>query len=247
MSKDKTSVDSLRDATRSRANFSGHGGAKGAAGKRAEGQRTAVSEFLSHSGETAIINPPAKGFGKMRIGAAWDMAQVPDTSFLGKMVKRVKTVNVDLDLGCLYELQDGERGAIQALGDLYGSLDQPPFIKLSGDEREGDEEGDDEYILINGAEWSKIKRIVFYIYIYDGMPHWGSIKPQIHINVPGEDSFAVVPTEADSDLAVCAVGGIENVRGGIRMTNYTEFFPGHAEMDRAFGFGLQWADGAKAG
>ena len=56
----------------------------------------------------------------------------------------------------------------------------------------------------------------------------------------------VTPDAHMDELAVCAIAMMENVRGGIRLTNHTEYFPGHNEMDRAFGFGLQWADGQKA-
>ena len=40
---------------------------------------------------------------------------VQDTSFIGKLLKRTRPVDIDLDLGILYELKDGRRGAIQAL------------------------------------------------------------------------------------------------------------------------------------
>ena len=42
---------------------------------------------------------------------------------------------IDLDLGCLYELEDGTKGCVQALGNTFGSLTQPPYIALDGDDR----------------------------------------------------------------------------------------------------------------
>lgn len=50
-------------------------------------------------------------------------------------------VNVDLDMGCLYELADGTRGAVQPLGNLLGDLNDPPYVKLSGDDRFGSGSG----------------------------------------------------------------------------------------------------------
>ncbi|MCZ9339976.1 Tellurium resistance, partial [Streptomyces sp. TRM76130] len=41
-------------------------------------------------------------------------------------------VNVDLDLGCLYEMQDGAKGVVQPLGGLYGDVNAAPYVKLSG-------------------------------------------------------------------------------------------------------------------
>ena len=43
---------------------------------------------------------------------------------------------IDLDLGCLFELKDGQKGAVQALGNAFGSLQHLPFIALDGDECE---------------------------------------------------------------------------------------------------------------
>ena len=51
------------------------------------------------------------------------------------------TSGIDLDLGCLYELNDGRKGAVQALGNAFGSLTNPPFISLDGDDRTGDSVG----------------------------------------------------------------------------------------------------------
>ncbi|MCB1556944.1 MAG: Tellurium resistance protein TerA, partial [Alphaproteobacteria bacterium] len=143
MSRPSSSVDSLTEATRSRAKFSGHGNAKGAAGYRPEGSNESP-EFLSAAGQTAIVNPQAGGFGPITIGAAWDMMEVSvKQNLLDKALGRTRKThkNVDLDLGCFYELTDGTRGALQAFGRLHGSFDAPPYLKLSRDEREGDEIG----------------------------------------------------------------------------------------------------------
>ena len=244
MSRDNLSSDSMIKATRSRAKFSGHGNSKGASGHRVEGA-TAASEFLKKTGESYIFQPHEHGYETIKIGAAWDEVIIPDETFLGKFMKKTKTIDIDLDIGCLYELQNGERGAIQAFGDMYGNFDKEPYISLSGDERSGKTEGHDEFILINGPHWPEIKRILVYIYIYDGAPHWAEIKPEILIDMPGENDLMVIPDVKNSALSVCAISGIENVRNGAKVTNYTEYFPGHAEMDRAFGFGIQWTDGQK--
>jgi len=244
--KEKTSLDSLTEATRSRASFSGHGAALGAAGYRDSAHHPDNCAFLNDPGQSIAVTTGTGGFESLMIGVAWDPIIKEDTSFLGKLLKKQKKNNVDLDIGCLYELQNGQRGAIQALGNnKFGHFDQPPYIKLSGDERSGDVDGHDEYLTVNGAHWSDIKRILVYIYIYEGAPRWSIIKPQIIIDVPGEDDLIVTLKAHDDALALCAVGGLENIRGGIKLTNYTEYFPGHEEMDRAFGFGLEWDDGQK--
>ncbi len=242
----KTSLDSLAEATRSRAKFSGHGDALGAAGERQKSDHPENCEELNEPGQSIAINCQHDHIEPIKIGAAWDPLIQDDPSFLGKLLKKQIKKNVDLDIGCFYELANGERGIIQAFGEKFGAFDQAPFIKLSGDERTGDAKGDDEFLLINGKHWNDIKRVVIYIYIYGGVSCWSKIKPRVMLDVPGENDLVVTLKSHNDALDICAVGGIENIRGGIKLTNYTEFFPGHEEMDRAFGFGLEWDDGKKA-
>jgi tellurite resistance protein TerA len=127
-----------------------------------------------------------------------------------------------------------------------GNLEQAPYIALSGDERTGKTEGLDEFIMINGQKWPEIKRILVYVYIYNGNAVWEVLKPQIQLHLPGQKPMVVTLTNENKTLPLCAIAGLENVRNGIRFTNYTEYFPGHAEMDRAFGFGLEWTGGHKS-
>lgn len=74
-------------------------------------------------------------------------------------------VNVDLDLGCMYELKDGTKGVVQPLGNLIGDLNGPPYIRLSGDDRFGAPSGETVYVNLDQRE--QIKRLLFFVYIYD--------------------------------------------------------------------------------
>jgi tellurite resistance protein TerA len=249
-SRDKLSTDSLSEATRSRAKFSGHGSAKGAAGYLSDTDDDSGCKFLGETGMAHIIDTAAAGFEKMRIGAAWQNIQVQEAGFFNKILKKVTKQGVDLDLGCLYELQDGTRGAVQAFGELFGDFENAPYMQLSGDDRTGDDDddddGEDEILFVNGRHWGEIRRMLIYLYIYDGAINWAQVKPQVQIRVPGFEPMIVNLHTYKSELAVCAVAGIENQRGGIKVTNFTEYYPGHAEMDRAHGFGLEWDDGRKS-
>jgi len=257
---DDSSRHSIIEATRGRARFSDHAKSKGAAGFISPYDDDQEAEFLSKPGQTAIVNPTKEGIKDFEIGVAWDNvneAKISDksadkkTGFIKKLlgskdkITTSKKSGVDLDLGCLYELQNGKRGAIQGFGDNFGNLESEPFIYLPHDERTGDKEGEDEMILVSGTQWNQIKRIVVYIYIYDGADSWASVKPQIQVRVPEELPMVVSLGAKRQELSVCAVAGLENVRGGIKMTNYLEYFPGHLSLDRAFGFGLSWEDGQK--
>jgi len=241
----KNSAGSIESANRSRVNFSGHGTSLGAAGYIDPNDQDLNVDFLGRRNDSLSVSPPPEGFGSIRIAAAWDNQMVKDKSFLGKLLKKQKVADIDLDLGILYELKDGTKGAIQAFGETLGNYNAAPYLSLSGDERTGASRGDDEFIHLNGKEWSQFKRILIYVYIYRGALDWAQVKPQIHLHIPNEKQMVVTLSSHHKDLGLCAIAGIDNIRDGMKITNYTEYFPGHAEMDRAFGFGIEWTGGEK--
>ena len=242
----QNSQTSIIDADRDRAVKSRYGGL-GAAGYISQFDEEQPGTFLTTPGEVAIVNPPAGGLPDFNIGVAWDNVAVEGEAGLIKRFfkKKIVKAGVDLDLGCLYELKNGSRGGMQAFGKMHGALKEEPWIFLTGDERSGDRDGPDETILVNGAHWGEIERILIYVYIYEGARNWAAVKPQIQVRVPGEQPMVVTLNAQRPEMSVCAVAGIESIRGGIKMTSYLEYFPGHAEMDRAFGFGLAWEEGSK--
>ncbi|PZP56018.1 MAG: Tellurium resistance protein TerA [Micavibrio aeruginosavorus] len=235
----------LAKANENRAKFSGHGRARGAAGFLDPKTQGSAIDHLGARGDSLSVTPPKGGFGAITVAASWD-TQVKDVgSKIGKLLGLKAKGDIDLDLGCLYELHDGHRGAVQCFGKLHGNFNDKPYLSLSEDEQTGDKQGDDEWIRINGAKWSEIKRLLVYVYIYEGASNWGEFQPQIQIRIPNEKPMVVTIGSPNDDMDICAVAGIENVRNGIKLTNYTEYFPGQAEMDRAFGFGIEWDEGKK--
>lgn len=241
---DNPSLKALSDANRDRAEFSGHGNALGAAGVTAPPNDPRNSENLNMPGLSIAVSPPEAGFDYINIGVSWSNAKIREAGLLEKLIQKATNQGVDLDIGCLYEMEDGSRGAIQAFSDgKFGAFDTPPFMKLLRDDRTGNRRGFNEQISINVKHWNDIKRVLVYVYIYQGVPNWAQLNPRVVLDVPGDQDLYVTLASHNDDLPLCAVGGLENVRGGIKLTNYTEYFPGHAEMDRAFGFGLEWGDG----
>ena len=61
-------------------------------------------------------------------------------------------VNVDLDLGCMYELTDGTKGVVQPLGGFLGELNGAPYVKLSGDDRFGSGSGETIFVNLDHRE-----------------------------------------------------------------------------------------------
>ena len=245
MARDSLSHDSIAKATKSRAAFSGHGEALGAAGVR-EVNVAPLQEQLDRHGESQVITPPEEGFRKIHVGLAWNNVITEKASGFMGLIKKATKQGVDLDLGCFYELKDETRGILQPFGELFGAYDKPPYIALSGDERTGDAAGDDEFFTINGAFWPEIERILIYTYIYKGANNWAQIKPQVTVNFGnGEAPVIIKPSLHTENLTVCALATIKNVKGGIQLITHGEYFASHSAMDRAFGMGLKWEDGAK--
>lgn len=242
---EEISQSGLEKANKVQAKFSGHGPSRGAAGFLDPGTQGSDADHLGKRGDSLSVTPEKGGFGTITVAAAWDNPKTDSESLVGKILKIKTKANIDLDLGCLYELHDGHRGAIQAFGKLMGNFDEMPYLTLSHDEQTGDRKGDDEWIDINGAKWPEIKRLLFYVYIYKGASNWAECRPQIQVRIPGQKPMIVTIASSHDSMDICAIAGIENVRNGIKLTNYTEYFPGQAEMDRAFGFGIEWADGVK--
>lgn len=244
------SQKALIEATKSRAEFSGHAGGKalGAAGYVSDTDDNC--DFLATTGQTTIFNPPEGGFGDICIGAAWQNIKKAQGGFFNRMMNKATNTGVDLDLGILYELQNGKVGCVQAFGGTMGNYEAEPYLSLSGDDVTGDDDDDDEHgndevILLNGQKWPEIKRLLIYLYIYEGVQNWAQIAPQVQLLVPNEKPMVVTLHTFKSELCLAAVARMENVRNGIRMTNITEYYPGHPSMDRAFGFGIEWEDGKK--
>ena len=173
MTSNSGSGNSIKEATRGRAKFSSHAKSLGASGFISPYDETQEADFLSKPGQTAIVNPSSDGIKNFEIGVAWDNVTATMHKkglfhrLWGKKLQK-SAEGVDLDIGCLYELDNNKRGAIQAFGNLYGCLEEEPYITLSGDERTGDAEGQDEVICVNGKKWDRIVRLVVYIYIYGG-------------------------------------------------------------------------------
>lgn len=179
-------------------------------------------------------------FGEIRVNLKWNSGPKKDGGFLGFG----KSKGIDLDVGCLYELKDGYRGAVQALGNSFGSFRDEPFIELMGDDRSGNSD-DGEWLRINGSHWREMKRILVYAFIYEGAPNWHSTNGIITMYVPDQPPIEVRLSEEGGQMGMCAIALLENVNGTVRVNREVRFFKGHQEMDVAFGWGMNWRAGSK--
>lgn len=178
-------------------------------------------------------------YGDITVNLNWSRAK---PSALSGLFQRGG--KVDLDLGCLYELKDGAKGCVQALGDRFGRLDREPFVALASDDRSG-ASADGEWMRVNGRYFSNIKRLLIFAFIYDGVPNWSRTDGIVTVRVPGEGPIEVRMDEGSDSKGMCAVALIENDAGRMRISRTIAYFRGHDDMDEAYRWGLRWRAGSK--
>jgi uncharacterized protein involved in tellurium resistance len=153
-------------------------------------------------------------------------------------------VNVDLDLACMYELADGSKGVVQPLGNLLGDLDAPPYIQMSGDDRFGGTSG--ETLYINFDKRDEFKRLLVFVYIYDGTPAFDRTHAKVEIFPTSGPRIEIPLNEREPQARSCAVVLIENRKGEMVVRREVKYVYGfQAEIDRLYGWGLHWGRGYK--
>ena len=152
---------------------------------------------------------------------------------------------IDLDLGCLFELKDGRKGVVQALGNAFGSLREPPFIALDGDDRTG-AVTTGENLRIDGNQIAQFKRILVYTFIYEGVANWQQADAVVTIKYPGAEDLVVKMDSYNSKDIMCGLVLLENVNDEtFSVEKIVQFYPGHQALDAAFGWGMRWQAGRK--
>ena len=152
---------------------------------------------------------------------------------------------IDLDLGCLYELKNGRKGTVQALGNAFGHLDHEPWIALDGDDRTGASAAG-ENLRINGAKIPEIRRVLVYTFIYEGAANWQTANGVVTLRYPGNEDIIVRMDEYNNARRMCAIALLENNGDdGFSVEKQVSFFDGHAQMDKAYNWGMRWVPGRK--
>ncbi|MBT2289897.1 TerD domain-containing protein [Paenibacillus albidus] len=191
---------------------------------------------LKKKGDSINLKKSAGGLGELSINLNWNQKQ---GGFFGRKN------GVDLDLACLYELNDGSKGVVQALGNAFGSLNQPPFIQLDGDDRTGTVTTG-ENLRINGARVAEIKRILIFAFIYKGVTNWSEADGVVTIKQAGGPDIIVNLDEHNNRKGMCAIALFRNVDNEtFSIERLVQYFSGHKEIDEAYGWGLRWVAGSK--
>lgn len=190
------------------------------------------------------LTKQASGFGEIRINLNWNQqASKPAGGFFEKL-KGSKESRVDLDLGCFFEMKDGSKGVIQALGNCFGQLHDFPYMQLAADDRTGSRT-DGEWLTINGQHWDKVQRIIIFAFIYEGVPNWAATDGTVTIYVPEQAPIEIRLQEGNNQLRMCGIAELVNRQGNIEVSRKVNYVAGHRELDNLFGFGLRWRAGSK--
>ena len=190
-------------------------------------------------GQKVSLVKKGSSLGEIVINLNWSQPE-KKSGFSGRFTSK----GIDLDLACLFELKDGNIGAVQALGNHFGSLNYPPYIALDGDDRTGAVAAG-ETIRVNGKFADKIRRILIYTFIYEGAANWEEAKGVVTVNCPGSPELIVRMDEYGSRKPTCAIALLENVGGTFSVEKVVEFFDDSEKMDKAFDWGLSWTVGRK--
>ncbi len=188
--------------------------------------------------------------GSMRVNLNWQVRK----QFSGWARKLGRPVamhdDLDLDLCCLYELSDGSKGVVQALGNAFGALHQPPFIHLDGDDRTG-AVSTGENLTISLDHQRYFRRILVFVTIYEGARSFAdlhatvTLQPQYGAPVDFSLDECTVPS------TVCALALITNTGSDLVVQREARYLvpergvSPQRTVDYAYGWGMNWTPGRK--
>ena len=190
--------------------------------------------------------------GTIRINLNWSSGVNPAAASAqkGGFFKRLaaqaqSSSGVDLDLGCLYELSDGSKGVVQALGNSFGSLDRPPWIKLDGDDRTGSVTTG-ENMSINLEQPGRFRRVLIFAMIYEGAANWAAVDGVVTLSPINGPQIEVRLDATDQASRICAVAQLINHGNDLVVQREVQYINGgQSVLDRAYNWGMNWTPGRK--
>ncbi|MFF7340503.1 TerD family protein [Streptomyces sp. NPDC008163] len=202
--------------------------------------KTAPSVSLTKQGATS---------GAMRVNLSWS-ARTPPRGWMNKGRDAVRLEDVDLDLSCLWELQNGASGIVHPINNQFGSYDEPPYVLLDHDDRTGgSDEG--ENLTINLDHTSEIKRLLVFVAVYSGASSFAGLHGVATLYPPAGPPIEVQLDECTVPAPVAAIALIENINGELivrREAKYLILPPGvfkQQAVDLAYDWGLSWQSASK--
>jgi tellurite resistance protein TerA len=158
--------------------------------------------------------------------------------------------DLDLDLCALYELTDGRKGVVQALGNAFGSLHRPPYIHLDGDDRTGAVESG-ENLTVNLDHKQDFRRILVFVTIYEGASSFADLHATVTLQPQHGAPIDFSLDECTVPSTVCALALITSTGGDLLVQREARYLvpergvSPQRTIDRAYGWGMNWTPGRK--
>lgn len=158
--------------------------------------------------------------------------------------------DLDLDLCALYELADGRKGVVQALGNAFGSLRRPPYIHLDGDDRTG-AVASGENLTVNLDHKRDFRRILVFVTIYEGAASFADLHATVTLQPQHGAPIDFSLDECTVPSTVCALALITHTGGDLVVQREARYLvpergvSPQRTVDRAYGWGMNWTPGRK--
>ncbi|MGV9940411.1 TerD family protein [Streptomyces sp. NPDC003401] len=188
--------------------------------------------------------------GVMRVNLNWEVRK----QFSRWGSKRGRAValhnDLDLDLCALFELADGRKGVVQALGNAFGALHQPPYILLDGDDRTG-AVATGENLTINLDHKNAFRRLLVFVTVYEGARSFAdlhatvTLQPQFGAAIDFSLDECTVPSTVCALALITRSGDDLVVRREARYLVPERGVSPQRTVDHAYGWGMNWTPGRK--
>ncbi|GAA2589845.1 TerD family protein [Streptomyces roseoviolaceus] len=158
--------------------------------------------------------------------------------------------DLDLDLCALFELTDGSKGVVQALGNTFGALHQPPYIHLDGDDRTGAVAAG-ENLTVNLDHKNALRRILVFVTIYEGARSFADLNATVTLQPQYGAPIDFSLDECTVPSPVCALALITNTGGDLVVQREARYLvpergvSPQRTVDHAYGWGMNWTPGRK--
>ena len=188
--------------------------------------------------------------GGLRVNLNWEVRK--QFKGWGSKLGRAMAMHADLDLDlcALFELSDGSKGVVQALGNAYGSLDRPPFIHLDGDDRTG-AVSTGENLTVNLDRRSDFRRVLIFVTIYEGARSFADLHATVTLTPQHGAAVDFSLDECTVPSTVCALALITNTGGDLVVQREARYLvpergvSPQRTVDAAYGWGMNWTPGRK--
>ncbi|MGW2210925.1 TerD family protein [Streptomyces sp. NPDC001781] len=158
--------------------------------------------------------------------------------------------DLDLDLCALYELSDGRKGVVQALGNAFGALERPPYIHLDGDDRTG-AAADGENLTISLDHKEHLRRVLVFVTVYEGAASFAGLHATVTLRPQHGAPIDFALDECTVPSTVCALALITEAGGDLVVRREARYLvpergvSPQRTVDRAYGWGMNWTPGRK--